>query len=80
MTTEPGFHQQLIEARTRLRAQIEKLQFRPKLPNALGIGIGEDGIVDIDNSALIAKLTEMVREIDEYLAAPDSGENGPAGP
>jgi hypothetical protein len=75
MAIEPSLRQQLIDARARLRDQIGKLRFRPHPPNESGIGLSDDGAIVVDNSALIAKLTAMVQEIDESLAAMGTAEN-----
>jgi hypothetical protein len=61
---EPSLRQQLIEARTKVRRQIDRLRDWP-YPAAAMFG---SSVGTIDNRALIAKLTETLREIDDSLA------------
>jgi hypothetical protein len=64
---EPTFRQELMDARANLQRQIDVLRGWPHLE-----GDGDKpsgGLTYSDNSALIAQLTEMLREIEEALAA-----------
>jgi hypothetical protein len=55
--------EELLAAREKVRTQIDRLRARP-YPVA---AIGPIGTV-IDNDALIARLTETLRQIEEFLA------------
>jgi hypothetical protein len=65
---EPDLRQQLMEARANVRRQIYRLQvrhdpFKPEGPKKTA-----------DNDALIARLTNVLREIDDSLAGLGSGD------
>jgi biotin operon repressor len=63
---EPSLRQELMEARTKVQRQIDRLR---ELPRPLAT-VGEQGldIFSVDNSYLITKLTGILRELDESLA------------
>ena len=66
MVAEPNLRQELLEARANTQRQIDRLRDWPYPEKAMSpepVG----GISTIDNSALIAKLTDILREIDETL-------------
>ena len=72
-----GLRRQLLAARQKVIAQIDKLRARPYPLAGIGpvgtvmFGMGapfrSNGVM-IDNDELIAKLTETLREIDDCLA------------
>jgi hypothetical protein len=60
---------ELLAARARLQDQIDKLQARP-YPHFGPTELRANGVM-IDNDELIARLTQMVREIDWNVAQLD---------
>lgn len=75
--TDADLREQLIEARAKVERQLDRLRARPYPYGDVGpfgawfAGVGglirANGVM-IDNSELIAKLTETLRQIDDALA------------
>lgn len=69
---EPGLRQELLEAREKVLRQIERLEARPyPMMSGAGfegaVGLRTNGVM-VDNRALIAKLGETLRQLDDCLA------------
>ncbi len=68
-TPSPAPREELIDARENTQRQIDRLLARPYPPGEPGLGtILSQGIASIDNRPLIAKLTEILSEIDKAIA------------
>jgi len=76
-TPSLALREELIDARENTQRQIDRLLARPYPPGEPGVGYDpESGIASIDNRPLIAKLSEILSEIDKAIAelGPENGQ------
>jgi hypothetical protein len=69
-TTE-SLRRQLLEARGKVQAQIDKLRGLPTPLAGIGLEPMRANRLDVEGDALLTKLTETLRDIDDSLEALD---------